>query len=202
MLKAITIYVLVGLLFRVCLHFSQFVGIILIPKSLQSFTRVATMNSLVTFIRMTLNINLNYNALFSKTYVHLLFLFQGTLMLADHPTSRQKSGYLFGRNMALAWQAHKDISVININNSNPFNLINAPLMFHLEYDTSYYEKLMKDVESEKVDYREIKEIVKIGPGISKSEEMYKELSENALKVLGEFHECEAKVALKNIIKSM
>lgn len=75
-------------------------------------------------------------------------------------------------------------------------------MFHLEYDTSYYGKLMKDVENERVDYKKIKEIVKTGPGIAKSEELYKELSENALKVLGEFFECDAKVALENIIKSM
>lgn len=75
-------------------------------------------------------------------------------------------------------------------------------MFHLEYDTSYYEKLMKDVENERVDYKKIKEIVKTGQGVSKTEELYKELVENALKVLGDFSECEAKVALENIIKSM
>lgn len=123
-------------------------------------------------------------------------------MLAEHPHSFQKLGYLFGRNMALAWQAHNDLSIFKNDKSNQFSLICAPLMFHLEYDISYYDKLMKDVEKQTVDYREIREVVNIGPGIDKTKELYRELSANALKVLEEFTDSEAKSALANIIKSM
>lgn len=123
-------------------------------------------------------------------------------MLADHPRPLQQSGYLFGRNMALAWQAHNDLSIFKNRNSEPFSLICAPLMFHLEYDVSYYDELMKDVESRNVDYKIIREIVKSGPGIFKTEELYKELSANAFKALEEFPESEANVALGNILKSL
>lgn len=123
-------------------------------------------------------------------------------MLADHPLSFQKLGYLFGRNMALAWQANNDLLIFKNTKSDPFSLVCAPLMFHLEYDVSYYDKLMKDVENNSVNYREIKEIVHIGPGIEKTEELRQELSTNALHVLEEFSDSEAKAALVNIIKSV
>lgn len=123
-------------------------------------------------------------------------------MLADHQDSFQKLGYLFGRNMALSWQAHSDLQTFKNTKSDPFSLICAPLMFHLEYDISYYEKLMMDVDKQLVDYRQIREIVNSGPGIAKTEELHLELTTNALSVLDNFSESEAKAALVNIIKSM
>lgn len=123
-------------------------------------------------------------------------------MLADHPRFLQQLGYVFGRNMALAWQAHNDISIFKNNKSEPFSLICAPLMFHLENDVSYYDELMKDIENQRLDYKEIKEVVRNGPGIEKSEKMYQDLSADALSVLHHFEESDAKAALVNIIKSM
>ncbi|XP_074039563.1 all trans-polyprenyl-diphosphate synthase PDSS2-like isoform X1 [Leptinotarsa decemlineata] len=127
---------------------------------------------------------------------------QGTLILAGHPKSFQKLGYLFGRNMALGWQARADLSAFNpLRTTEPFSLICAPLMFHLQDNQEYYPKFLKMVEENDIDYRELRNVIRTGHGLEKTNKMLKELSETALKVLEEFPDNSSRDALVNIINS-
>nr|CAI5837210.1 unnamed protein product [Callosobruchus analis] len=81
---------------------------------------------------------------------------QGTLMLAEHPESFQKLGYLLGRNMALAWQAHNDIMTLKQNETGPFSLICAPLLFHLQEYPEYYDEIMEQVLNDSIDYEKVR----------------------------------------------
>ncbi|KAG5867692.1 hypothetical protein JTB14_026874 [Gonioctena quinquepunctata] len=128
---------------------------------------------------------------------------QGTLILAEHPKSFQKLGYLFGRNMALACQAQSDLDALApLKTTEPFSLICAPLMFHLQYHPDYYPKLMDTVASDDIDYRAIRKAINSGPGLKKTAELQEEFAMNALRVLEEFPNNGARDALVNIIKSV
>uniref|UniRef100_A0AAR5Q724 Decaprenyl-diphosphate synthase subunit 2 n=1 Tax=Dendroctonus ponderosae TaxID=77166 RepID=A0AAR5Q724_DENPD len=52
---------------------------------------------------------------------------QAALKLANHPEEFQKLGYLFGRNMALGWQAYFDLECFEEGCKKPFDLISDPL---------------------------------------------------------------------------
>lgn len=123
-------------------------------------------------------------------------------MLAEHGKSFQKLGYLFGRNMALAWQVCRDQKIFETTKNEEFSLVCAPLLFHIQSDPSYYENLMENVKNDNVDYAEIKKVVRSGPGLKKSADLQEEFSLNALKALEEFPDTEAKSALANIIHSL
>ncbi|KAJ8939021.1 hypothetical protein NQ314_011274 [Rhamnusium bicolor] len=127
---------------------------------------------------------------------------QATLLLAGHPEPFQKLGYLFGRNMALAYQAHKDQEIFNPGKTGPFSLVCAPLLFHIQHDPSYHKKIMEYAERDNVDFYDIRKVVLSGPGLKKTAELQEELSLNALQVLEDFPESDARTALSNIINSM
>lgn len=50
---------------------------------------------------------------------------QGALKLANHPEELQRLGYLFGRNLALAWQAYFDLEIFQEQVHGPFSLISG-----------------------------------------------------------------------------
>ncbi|CAH1983723.1 unnamed protein product [Acanthoscelides obtectus] len=127
---------------------------------------------------------------------------QGTLMLAEHPESFQRLGYLLGRNIALAWQAHNDILTFSPSKTGPFSLICAPLLFHLQQYPEYHEKIMEQVKCGTLDYDKVRDVVRQGSGIEKTMELQQELAQNALDVLDEFPVTDVRLALKNIINSM
>ncbi|KAJ8917518.1 hypothetical protein NQ315_005567 [Exocentrus adspersus] len=127
---------------------------------------------------------------------------QGALMLAEQPQTLQKLGYLLGRNIALAWQACKDQKIFDNGRNDKFSLVCAPLLFHIQSDPSYYARIKEYADTSDVNYTEIREVVKSGPGLQKTIELQEEFSLNALNVLEEFPDSEAKSALINIIKSM
>lgn len=128
---------------------------------------------------------------------------QGALRLAGHSDELQEHGYVFGRNMALAWQARIDAELFKDGVTGPFSLISAPVMFHLRHDPSFYDEIIKGQNGvEKVDYEYIREVVKEGPGLDETTELKKEFSDKALDVLNEFNDNEAKNALVNMINSL
>lgn len=125
---------------------------------------------------------------------------QGTLLLAGHSIEMQQQGYLFGRHLALAWQAHSERDVFNKSSGDAFSLVSAPVLFHLQHEPECYtllDKYRSDVKE--VDYKWLQSIVSNGPGIKMTEKLQKEHAEAALDILKTFPVPDASEALRNIL---
>lgn len=131
---------------------------------------------------------------------------QGTLKLAGQPESLQKQGYLFGKHLALAWQASMDLEPFRVSelpHNSSFSLIGAPILFHLEHDHSLYKEIIKGRRSvEDINYEKIHREVFKGPGIEKTKELQRKHSQAAMTVLDQFPPSDARNALQNIILAM
>lgn len=131
---------------------------------------------------------------------------QGTLKLAGQSESLQKQGYLFGKHLALAWQASMDLEPFRVSqlpHNATFSLIGAPILFHLDHDPSLYEQIQKGRRSvEDINYEKIHEAVLTGPGIEKTKELQRKHSQAAMTVLDKFPPSDARTALQNIILAM
>jgi decaprenyl-diphosphate synthase subunit 2 len=131
---------------------------------------------------------------------------QGTLNLAGQSEELQRHGYLFGKHLALAWQASMDLEPFR-HQELPFNasfsLISAPVLFHLEHDPSLYEEITKGQKTfDKINFKRIHEVVLNGPGIELTKDLQRTHGQRALNVLNEFPSCDARTALQNIIVAM
>lgn len=131
---------------------------------------------------------------------------QGTLKLAGQSEALQKQGYFFGKHLALAWQTSMDLEPFRLTELPPnttFSLISAPVLFHLEYEPSFYEEIKKGKFSvENIDYNKVHQAVLAGPGIEKTKELQRKHSQAAMAVLEGFPSCDARTALQNIILAM
>lgn len=131
---------------------------------------------------------------------------QGTLKLAGQPKSLQKQGYLFGKHLALAWQASMDLEPFrfqDLPHNTSFSLISAPILFHLDEDASLYEEIKKGKRSvDEINYEEVHRIVLTGHGIEKTKDLQRKHSQAAMIVLDEFAPSDARNALMNIILAM
>ncbi|KAG4077573.1 hypothetical protein HA402_003000 [Bradysia odoriphaga] len=131
---------------------------------------------------------------------------QGALKLAGHPEAIQRSGYLFGKHLSLAWQACLDLEPFQSNTlplNATFSLVSAPVLFHLDYDPSLYSEIQKGyVSIENVDYEKIHSEVIKGPGLEKTKNLQRKHSSAAMKVLNLFPPSDARTALQNIIFAM
>ncbi|KAG5678914.1 hypothetical protein PVAND_008538 [Polypedilum vanderplanki] len=128
---------------------------------------------------------------------------QGTLKLAEQSEELQRHGYLFGKHLALAWQASMDLEPFRMQElpyNTSFSLISAPVLFQLDHDPSLYEEIKKGRKSvEEINYRKIHEAVLSGPGIEQTKELLIKHGQGALDELDYFPDCESKSALQNII---
>ncbi|XP_026808295.1 decaprenyl-diphosphate synthase subunit 2-like [Rhopalosiphum maidis] len=132
---------------------------------------------------------------------------QGALLLAGHGEQLQKQGFLFGKHLSLAWQAYLDLEPFLSDSmyllGMSFNLTSAPVMFHLEHDSSLFKEIDKGVNSiQDVDYVKVHNVVINGPGINYTKQLQKEHSEKAMEILNVFEESDARTALSNIIIAM
>lgn len=130
---------------------------------------------------------------------------QGALKLAGHSENLQKNGYLFGKHLALAWQASMDLDDIQneFTQRTHFSLISAPILFHLEYDPSLYAEIARGKEStENVDFRKIRAIVANGPGIDKTQILQQKHLKSAMRAISAFPQSEARNALENITNAV
>lgn len=130
---------------------------------------------------------------------------QSALLLAKHSEEHQRQAYLFGKHLALAWQASIDMEFYK--NELPFgqklSLISAPVLFHLEYDPSLYEEIKMGYDSvDDVNFYKIHQIITKGPGIAKTKELQSKHTMQAMKELYKFPKSEARLALENIILAM
>lgn len=129
---------------------------------------------------------------------------QGTLKLAGHNEEMQQQGYNFGKHLALAWQACLDLGpFISKDQTLPFNLCSAPVMFHIEHDPSVLEEINKGLDSvQDVDYAKVYDMVMKGPGVELTKQLQKDHSQRTMEVLSVFQESDARTALLNIIAAM
>lgn len=128
---------------------------------------------------------------------------QGTLKLAGHSEDLQEKGYLFGKHLALAWQACLDREPFQPGSNGSFSLVCAPLMFTLQNKPELYEHIEKGLENvDEVDYDLLRREVMEGPGLDLTKKLQKEHSQAALTVLNELPASDARTALANIIAAM
>lgn len=128
---------------------------------------------------------------------------QGTLKLAGHPLALQEKGYLFGKHLALAWQACLDQEPFSHGSSGAFSLVCAPLMFHLNHEPLLYAEIEKGKENvDLVDYDKLRKAVRAGPGLKLTKQLQMEHSNAALNVLEQLPASDARTALANIIAAM
>jgi decaprenyl-diphosphate synthase subunit 2 len=130
---------------------------------------------------------------------------QGALKLAGHSDELQRNGYLFGRHLALAWQAGMDLDSFQneFTHKTNFNMVCAPILFHLEYDPSLYYEILKGKSNiENIDLAKIHEIVSNGPAIEKTQQLQHKHIKSAMRAINNFPMSEARTALQNITNAM
>ncbi|KAJ3654730.1 hypothetical protein Zmor_013901 [Zophobas morio] len=89
---------------------------------------------------------------------------QSSLILANHEIFVPKLAYIFGRNLALAWQA--SLEKDQIIKEETFSLVSAPVMLHLQHDPDLYTEIEKGLsDQKKVNYDLIRKVVMSGPGL-------------------------------------
>lgn len=129
---------------------------------------------------------------------------QGALKLSLHADVIQKSGYLFGKHLSLAWQAYLDLEPFRDNTlplGATFSLVSAPVIFQLAYDPQLYTEIQKgSISVDCVNYHKVHSEVNKGPGLDKTIDLQRTHSLAALKVLNDtFPPSHARTALQNII---
>ncbi|KFB35085.1 hypothetical protein ZHAS_00000954 [Anopheles sinensis] len=131
---------------------------------------------------------------------------QGTIMLAGHQEHLQRRGYLFGRHLALAWQASLDLQPFlgtRLLEGAKFSLVSAPILFHLEREETLYEEIEKGIQSvDNINYAKVHRIVAQGPGVEKTKVLQRKHSALATRILHELPLTDARVALENILLAM
>lgn len=128
---------------------------------------------------------------------------QGALKLAGHPTYLQEQGYLFGKHLALAWQACLDREPFHPGSSGSFSLVSAPVMFTLQHEPSLYKEIEKGQDTvDDVDYELLRKAIISGPGLDLTKNLQKDHSNAALEVLNQLPASDARTALANIIAAM
>jgi decaprenyl-diphosphate synthase subunit 2 len=130
---------------------------------------------------------------------------QSALMLAKQPEELQRQAYFFGKHLALAWQASMDLESYKseLPLGHNLSLVSAPILFHLEYDSSLYDEIKKGMESvDDVNYFKIHKIVSTGPGIERTKKLQSKHTHAALTELYKFPNSDAREALEKIILAM
>lgn len=126
---------------------------------------------------------------------------QGAILLAGHDKHLQEQAYLFGRHLALIWQAHFEIQQLLAAKYEPFSLTSAPILFHLEHDVDAYEDIERGTDDiAHIDYAKLHNVVLNGPGIEKTRNLQEELAGEALQLLNNFGANDAREALENIVR--
>ncbi|XP_058122872.1 all trans-polyprenyl-diphosphate synthase PDSS2-like [Anopheles ziemanni] len=131
---------------------------------------------------------------------------QGAILLGGHPEHLQRRGYLFGRHLALAWQASLDLQPFlptKLQEGSKFSLVSAPILFHLEHEKTLYDEIEKGLETvDNIDYTKVHRMVAQGPGVEKTKVLQRKHSAMATSILHELPLTDARVALQNILLAM
>lgn len=130
---------------------------------------------------------------------------QSALMLSKHSEELQRHAYLFGKHVALAWQASTDLEPFKYEQmtTDRINLISAPVLFHLKHDPTLYNEIRNGIKSvDNIDYLKIFQEVRKGPGLEKTQELQGKHILKAMTELYKFTPSDARAALENVILAM
>lgn len=131
---------------------------------------------------------------------------QSTIILAEQPKELQHKAYLFGKHLALAWQACIDLEPFQVSTipaDATFSLISAPVLYHLNaFPETYADLEVGKQHIEKIDFAKLHAAILKGPGLEKTRELQRKHIISALKVLDELPNTDARTALQNIILAM
>lgn len=130
---------------------------------------------------------------------------QGSMVLARRPESSQKQAYLFGKHMALAWQASIEMDLFQspYEDGTTFSLVSAPILYHLNNDASFYDEIIKGVETiENINFKKVHREVLAGPGLEKTEQLFHQHIGLAGDILKELPDSEAKHYLQKMVATM
>lgn len=129
-----------------------------------------------------------------------------SMILGGKSAESQKLAYEFGKHLALAWQASLDLDIFQTDydeSMKSFNLVCAPILFHLEYDNSLYDEIYKGLKSvDDADFKRIHEIVLTGPGVEKTKKLFEKHITIVEKILEKLPASESKMNLEKIISSI
>ncbi|KAL3282596.1 hypothetical protein HHI36_005771 [Cryptolaemus montrouzieri] len=123
---------------------------------------------------------------------------KGALILGEHPEFLQDKAYIFGRSLALAWQANEETKPFLHKSFLPFTLVNAPVIFQLESDPDMYDLL----DASEIDYETIRSRVIEGEGVEKTMNLQMEFVDDALEALEYFPESDARDSLVKIVRAL
>ena len=130
---------------------------------------------------------------------------QSALMLSKHSEELQNHAYLFGKHVALAWQASTDLEIFKYeqNTTDKISLISAPVLFHLNHDHTLYQEIKKGTKSiDNIDHSKIFEEVRNGPGLEKTQALQGKHILKSMTELYKFPSSDARAALENVILAM
>ena len=131
---------------------------------------------------------------------------QGAMMLGGHSKELQQQAFLFGKHLALAWQAYIDMQpykLQTLSSDQRCSLISAPLLFHLAHDPLMYDIINEGrISVDNIDYAELHRQVRSGPGLEMTKSLQKKHSSAAMAIIQKFKPSDAQKALQNIILAM
>ncbi|XP_055591040.1 all trans-polyprenyl-diphosphate synthase PDSS2-like [Uranotaenia lowii] len=124
---------------------------------------------------------------------------QGALILAGHPKKLQTQGNLLGKHLALAWKAADDIASFSNfakNENSKFDLIAAPLLFHLQHEPSLYEEIEKE---QAIDYVKLYKAVNEGPGLEQTRRLQDTHRQAAMAIVDKLEPSNAREVLQDLV---
>ncbi|XP_076046748.1 all trans-polyprenyl-diphosphate synthase PDSS2-like [Oratosquilla oratoria] len=132
---------------------------------------------------------------------------QATMVLSGHDTEMQSKGFNFGKNIALAWQAHSELQPFTDLYRHPpgmaFDLTSAPVILHLLKDPSIMDIISPMRESvENCDFKKLHSHIMEGTAVDEAKDLCQSYANAALNVLKELEATDARTALENIIHAL
>ncbi|KAK9686303.1 hypothetical protein QE152_g37294 [Popillia japonica] len=126
---------------------------------------------------------------------------KGVLLLAGHNEEFQMNGYMLGKYLALCLQAMRDYN--SVFSDGAISPVSAPMLFYLKRYPAFYSRLQHLTNREsKIDDTDIRNLLQQSPALSDTILLQNELCEKTLSVLERFRNCDAKIALQNIVHSI
>jgi len=132
---------------------------------------------------------------------------QGVMLLAGHDEETQSRARDLGHSLALAIRAHDEKTMFTdeggVTAGVPFSLAALPVMLHLQHDQdllNYIQSYRDDLSQ--VNYRKIYDAVSRGQGMDATSDLCEEYVDQSLKILSNFGDNEASMAIEKILKSI
>ncbi|ETE64683.1 Decaprenyl-diphosphate synthase subunit 2, partial [Ophiophagus hannah] len=130
---------------------------------------------------------------------------KAAMELAKHAVGIQKMAFKYGKNMSMCHKLNADIQPFidgNPNDSLPFNLNSAPVVFHQEFvGREVWIKQIKETQGKEdlIDYSKLQDAIKASKGVTSAIDLCRCHGNSALEALECFPPSEARSALENIV---